>query len=310
MMQLNTGLQGEFRLVVTHPDGTEQDTGWFPNLILNQGLDRLGIAGSILIQYAQVGAGTGTPIATQTSLESYVAGANSNPTNYAETCINEGAPTYAALHTWRYTFTQGSVIGNITEIGVGWGATGATLFSRALILDGVGSPTTITLVAIDQLTVYYRLRVFPPLGDATGILNISGTDYSYVVRVSNASNFATVQFLFNSADNFSKSDNTTSGFASYGAGSVLGSINGTPTLQSGSGGPSTTAAYTLGTYYRDTTFSFGVGQGNATGGIGALRFVWPQSYSVMPFQMSLSPVLPKDNTKTFSITMRFSWNRV
>ncbi len=307
-MNLSTGVSGEYRLVINRPDGSQEDTGWFPNLILDQGLDRLGNSASgPIIRYAHVGSGTTTPNAAQTSLTTFVASADSNPTNYAESCVNEGSPTYAALHTWRYIFAQGAVVGNITEIGVGWSTSGATLFSRALILDGTGSPTTITLVAIDQLTVYYRLRVAPTLTDLTGVVDIGGTNYNYTVRVASAGNFANTQFMFNSSSNFSNADSN--GIYPYPATSVLGSITGTPSGTVGVNGTATTAAYTPGTYYRDSTFNLSISQGNTAGGIGALRLVWPTSYSVMLFQVGFSPAIPKDNTKTFSITMRHSWAR-
>lgn len=308
-MNLDVGLAGEYRLVINRPDGSQTDTGWFPNIILNQGLDRLGNSASgPIIRYAHVGTGTSTPTAVQTGLDSFMAAADSSPTNYAESCVNEGAPSYAALHTWRYNFAQGAVVGNITEIGVGWGTTGNTLFSRALILDGTGSPTTITLVAIDQLTVYYRLRVVPTLTDLTGTINISGTNYNYVVRMSNVGSFATTQFLFNSHTNFSIAD--ASGFIAYPSTSVLGAVTSQPSGTTPTAGTTSNGSYTAGTYYRDITFNFSISQGNASGGIGAVRYIMPTSYSVIQFQMSFSPAIPKDNTKTFSMVMRYSWSRL
>ena len=313
-MNLHTGLQGEYRLVINRPDGSQQDSGWFPNLILNQGLDRLGLGYppvDSVIRYAHVGSGTSAPAATQTGLQTFVAAADNSyrASGYtgdaAESVSNAGAPTYAGLHTWKFTFAQGAVVGNITEIGVGWSNTGNTLFSRALILDSGGSPTTITLVSIDQLTVYYRIRIIPTLTDATGTIDISGTTYSYTVRASNVTTFCSNNTsTFGGTGYFS---NANDGFA-YPATSTLGTVTQTP-----SGNPYPTSSvtqgpYVNGTYYRDATFNFSTTAGNAPGGIGALRFAFGP-FNDSQFQMSLSPAIPKDNTKTFSITMRHSWAR-
>ena len=80
-MNLHTSLQGEYRLVINRQDGSQQDTGWFPNLILNQGLDRLGLGTNpyySIIRYAHVGSGTTAPAATQTGLVTFVAAADNS----------------------------------------------------------------------------------------------------------------------------------------------------------------------------------------------------------------------------------------
>lgn len=309
MINLQARLEGEYRLVIKRGDGTEEDTGWFHNLILNQGLDRLGdSSGGSIMQYAQVGSGSLTPAITQTSLQTYVAGGTSNPNNYASSTANEGSPLYRTTLTYTFVFTQGSVIGNITEVGTGWGLSGATLFSRALILDNLGNPTTITLVAIDQLTVYYRLRIAPVITDTTGSVLLGVTNYNYTMRVSSAGNFANVQFLLNSSNNFSMA--SASGIVPYPAGSVLGPITGNPTGTQGTGGTAVTAAYSPGTYYRDSTFTFSISQGNVLGGIQCLRLTWPQSYSVINFQVRFDTPIPKVNTNVLTLIIRYSWNRV
>ena len=301
-MNFQSRLEGEYRIVINR-NGEEQDTGWFKNVILNQGLDRLGQQAAV-VSHAHVGTGTTTPSITQTGLTTFLAAVTHNP-SYASSTVNEGAPNYSALLTYTYPFAQGAVVGNVTEVGVGWATTGNNLFSRALILDGSGNPTTLSITAIDQLTVYYRIRIFPPLTDTTGTLTIGGTPYNYTLRVANVANFANNLFLLGS--NFPYPYNS----YIYGAGSNLGAITGMPSGTASSSNTNVSqAAYTTGTYYRDATWTWSVSTGNAVGGIQAIRFGYIQSYEAIQFQMRFDNPIPKDNTKTFSISMRISWARV
>jgi hypothetical protein len=309
MIDLQTKLAGEYRLVINRADGNVEDTGWFDNLILNQGLDLLGNSGGQgIVRYAQVGTGTSTPVVTQTALDARVAGAESSPAGaQAVTATNEGAPLYRTLMTYAYPFAQGSVVGNITEVGVGTTAATGGLFSRARIVDNLGAPTSITIVALDQLTVYYRVRMIPPLADATGSVSISSTNYNYTMRVANVASFMNVQFLLNSSLNFSQAQN--SGHVAYPAGSVLGPITGVPTGTPGVDGTAVTSSYTTGTYYRDATFNWSITQGNVVGGIQCIRFIWPQTYSAMQFQVRFDTPIPKTNTNVLSLNVRYSWAR-
>ena len=115
---LQAGVRGEYRLVVNTPQG-ERDTGWFDNLILDQGLDFLGMD-VYPVYYASIGTGTAPPDVSQTSLSAHTAYATVNNSGMS-TVVNLGAPSYASQHTFSYTFAQGAVVGNMTEVGVGVG---------------------------------------------------------------------------------------------------------------------------------------------------------------------------------------------
>jgi hypothetical protein len=312
MIHINTkvALSGEYRLVINR-GGLEIDTGWFKNVILNQGLDQLGTAGAnVLLGYARVGTGTSTPNATNTTLEAQVAVSESGPAN--TTVLNSGAASYTTLTTYQYTFTQGSVTGNISEVGVGWATTGATLFSRARIVDGSGTPTTITLTSIDQLTIYYRLNASQPLTDTTSSVTISSTSYPYTIRTAQAASFCYSTATFYYADAFTKL-NSTSGVTVYGndatLGAITGTLSGTIIGSAGAGGFSFTyPAYTPGTYYRDSTFSIAPGYANDVGGIGGMTLQWGQYGSSLQNQIVFSTPIPKTNTQVLTLTQRFSWS--
>lgn len=303
---INMGVKiaGEYNLVITRGDGTVEETGWFHNLILDQGLDRIGSSNSVseIARYVQVGSGNIAPAVTQVALQTFVAGADGGSSAVSYT--NEGSPLYATLFTYDYAFGQGAVVGNITEVGIGWAASGSTLFSRALILDNLGVPTSITLVAIDQLTVFYRLKLVPPLTDTTSSVTISSTTYNYTGRVSSVGSFAVWPFA---PDYLNQPD----GAWVQSAGSVLGPITGSPT--GGTFQSSTVAvarlSYSPGTYYRDSTFSWPITQGNVPGGIQCIIFIWVPA-SAMRFQYRFDTPIPKTNTRVLTMTVRLSWARV
>ena len=180
---MHNKLQGKYNLVITRPDNTVIETGWFDNLVLNSGLDMVGTAYAPFV-YCQLGTGSSTPVATQTTLDASVASAY----GYVSTNVNSGAPNYSAVVTYEYSFAQGAVVGNMAEIGIGPGSTG-TLFSRALISNSSG-PTTITITAIDQLTVYYQLTITPTITDQTGSFLLSGNNVNYTTRPMNIASFS------------------------------------------------------------------------------------------------------------------------
>jgi hypothetical protein len=308
MIHINTkvALSGEYRLVIKR-NGEEIDTGWFKNLILNQGLDQLGTNNAVLIGYARVGTGTTAPAVTDTQLEAQVASSQLGPDD--TTIVNSGTPSYTTLSTFEYTFTQGDVIGNISEVGVGWADTGATLFSRALIVDGSGTPTTITLTSVDQLTIYYRLNASQPLTDTTSAVTISSVSYPYTIRTAYAASFCGAG-TFNYGYGFTRLNTVYIYGDDAALGAITGSLSGTLVNQSNNGGWTFTyPAYTPGSYYRDSTFSIPVNLANPAGGIGGIVLNWGAYSSSLSNQIVLPTPIPKTNTQVLTITQRFTWAR-
>src|SRR5690554_1835389 len=177
-------LGGRFRAVVSKDAECKQvveDTGFFDNLITNTGMNRVGEvttnSGNTLNGFIAlcgrfvVGSGSAEPQFTDTALQNPVAFASANPV-----LDNESSSYERGWYeiTVRHQFGQGEAAGNLSEIGIQHTSSSGPLWSRALILDGQGNPTTITVLPDDFLTCYYTLRIMIPKEDA--VFNID-VDY-------------------------------------------------------------------------------------------------------------------------------------
>ena len=309
-MDTKTGLSGEYNLVVTRPDGSTSETGWFKNLILDQGLDKIGSTGPV-INYCQIGTGTTTPANTQVALTSYSAGVlfTGSPS-----VVNAGTPTYASSHTITYPFAQGAVIGNMTEIGTGWAINGSNLFSRALITDSNSNPITLTVTSIDQLTVYYKITFTPNTAIVNGSIVLGGITYAYTSSATYIGSIYQDAGLLVGSDFYSQYSSSWCYYAAPASTTTLGLNTTGLANETGyyygnglSGG--TTLAYTPGSFYRDTVYTLPVGVGNLPGGIGGVRPILGSAGGNGTAKYVFTPAIPKDNTKTFSLTFRTSWAR-
>lgn len=268
---------------------------WFPNLITNIGLDRIGNQGSALLR-CHIGSGTAAPDVTNTALQSVSATTTSvQSTNRS---VVTGPPRYVEV-TKVFRFGEGVAAGNQSEIGVGWD-TGSALFSRALILDGGGSPTTITIQSNEFLDVSYQLRHYVPLTDGTGTVNINGTDYDWVARASEADS---VEWVGNSGI---ASDFSTWQFRDGAIGAITTIPSGTTASVTG-----TNASYTNGSYSRQHTINASISQANFAGGIRSARFAEGGASAIRTarYQIEFNPPIPKTSSHTFSLTVSRSWGR-
>ena len=309
MTTYNLGVSGEFQITVNRAGNTIHDTGWQKNLVLSRGLDFLlgGVNTSTRFAgFCKLGTGTSTPTASQVDLDATVASKDFG----ASVLSNGGSPDYTHFITITYAFPLGSVVGNIAEIGLADSASANSSTTRARILDGVGNPTTLTVTAIDQLTVQYRLGFKYDLTDATGTAVIGGTSYGYTSRV----------MLAGRTPTFSGWPvvRTFSGFPGmtycqpvfYGGTSALGAVTGSPSGTRASVAEefreATWSAYTPGSFTRDFTISTTTASGNIAGGCDLLTFSLGELSGVndLATQIKLDAKIPKDNTKTMTTVIR------
>lgn len=295
-------LEGRFRFTIR--DGktlaVKRRTPWIKNLILDTGLNRLG-SGSAIASWCQVGSGSTPPAANQTTLTTFI---GSTSTTTGTTSASQGVAPYYSRIVRTFRFAAGVAAGTLAEVGIGWSNVSGSLFSRALILDANGAPTTILVLADEVLDVTYELRVYPPLVDKVFQTTIGGILHDCVMRAQNVnspSNWVgdSSRYIF---AGLILGPTTSSGAVSNG---TLGPITGTPSGTTVTGGVGVPAAYVNNSYQRRVTFPYSLAQGNVAGGISTAR----AESNIGSYQISFSPPIDKDNTKTLSLAYTFSWSR-
>lgn len=271
---------------------------WFPNLITNQGLNLMGTSITYL-NNCLVGSGSNTPTFTDTALQTFVAGTATLQT--AEALSVLGSSPYYGSCTKTFQFAEGAAAGNITEVAVGTSITNANIFSRALILDGLGSPTTITILSDEILLVSYEFRFYPKLTDDVGTVvftgNIGGT-YDWIFRAKDVgtSLWQPVSVIRN------MNDVSVAQVLAYNG--DIGPITGHPA------GSSSTLSKTVSAYVADSfesvyTVTASLTQGNLAGGIRSCTVI----LGLGDYQLQFDPAIPKTSLDSLSFVVKHSWGR-
>ena len=304
MIEINCGsVSGEYRFVA-HTPGVENSeralTGWCRNLITDNGLDLMGNS-SGWVRFCSVGSGASTPAASDVALDSRIA--TSSP---GSVYVSANATSYYSELLATYTFAQGATAGNLSEVGVGPNNDGTSLYSRALIVDSDGDPTTITVQPIEVLTVQYRLRLYRNVADREGTIVDGATTYATLSRPADINFGGGALRDWHAMGVWQGGADLRLGLA---ATQTLGAVTGYPSGNTEQGGfTASVAPYTTGSHYRDCTFSFPQDQGNISGGIGAVSYMGGNSL-VLGTQISFTPKIAKDSTKTLALVIRASWGR-
>lgn len=296
---LPSQMAGLFKFDVYRPDGRRRfSTGWFPNLILNQGLNFIGTS-SNWMNACRVGTGSTPPEVGQTNLVSHLAGTTT--TQGSTVSGAQGSEPYYGYFQKTWRFSAGAAAGNLTEVGIGSSASdGSNLFSRALILDGSLNPTTLTVLSDEFLDVTYELRAYPPLVDVMSNIVIDSELHDVVARASTVTNS-----IWSPNGGFigGKINSPNSAATAYNG--ALGAITASPSGSESTSTSGTNLEYSDSSYQRDFTCTWGLGSGNLAGGITAFRAVM----GCGAMQYSVSPAIAKDSTKTLSMTFRHTWAR-
>ena len=169
-----TKVQGFFKIegvrIVNGKEIKRTISDWFPNLVTDAGLD-YSASNFVPLEYCQIGSGSTAPTVADIGLDTWIAAQQGT---YQAPTVNSTSPYYIS-HIVEYHFAIGAAAGNLSEIGIGWQPSGATLFSRALILDASSTPTTITVLSDEYLYVTYEHRFYPSETDATGSVVFTGS---------------------------------------------------------------------------------------------------------------------------------------
>lgn len=184
---INIGMKGFLRLqcVNRFSGKITQDTGWFPNTILTAGRNIM--ADFNFTTYCQVGTNSTVPTANDTTLPGYIDGTSNI---VAQSDGQSGSAPYYGWKRKTFRIAPGLIGGeNLQEAGIGWAVSGATLISRALILDPIlQTPTVITPLVDEFLDVSYELRYYSPTVDVVGPqVVLDGVTYNTLTRAANVS---------------------------------------------------------------------------------------------------------------------------
>lgn len=329
-LEINNKLYGEYRITVYRKEDLDDrgnplseaypriDTGFVPNLLTDFFFDQFcsGVQSqSGLTQYIQCGTGTSpaantdtsiTPIGPRAALHSRAYSAVSNEL----TCTSE------------YRFAQGAIVGTVSEVGIFQNSSGGSTCMRSLIKDTGGTPTTITLTSIDYLYITWRVKSTVSLSDTTGTLTIAGTSYNYTLRPSswNAPNLTSSSNMFQPMNALILQAVANTGFIGvsvYGS-QTLGGVTSTPSSSEGSASLSplmpTYATYVSGSKSRKVTWFIADSQANFAGGIGSIAIqpfigTYGGGYQISFAAVSGGGKIPKDNTKTLTFSLTFTWSR-
>lgn len=311
--------KGRFKARVIGSSGrVKSESEWSDNVVTNLGIRML--LGGATRAYSDIavsircscGSGNSAPSVNDTVIQSFIAGSN-NITSSSTTFNTSTAPFYAK-HEWKFLFDIGDAEGNVSELCIVNDDTEPTssspVFSRALVRDSAGNPTTITVLEDEYLEVTYELYIYPPAGELTGsftqVIDGSPQVFTYSIKPSNMRVLGPVGVSDGWATNgdgriptvFALSGSRSS---VYSAGSILGPENSVP---SGTDyrltGIATSSVANYAEKYRDLTFIASISDANTE--FDAIRF----AANLCCYQMKISPSITKNNTKTYRLNVRIT----
>lgn len=308
--------EGRYKLQVIRADGSVRQEVEFDNLITNQGLDWVyspptfvvyGGSGRNLMGYCCVGTGTAAPANSDTKLGTFGTFASVYGNTSVTYSYIAGSPTSIWQYVTTTTFPAGVATGTWSEIGVGpvgppgtsftvtTEPAGPYLFSHALIVDGGGVPTTISVLSSEQLVVTYTLQLY-----------ITNTDVSYPAFLINTTSTtgtlrpAGVSAVQGSMPSLGAAGQTT--FSVYSG--ALGAYTGYPTGSTVTSGLTNVSGYSTGSYFCSLSVTWTA----AAGLVGTWPVVLANSM-LGNYQFSMTPSVVIGAGASFSLTVNVSWAR-
>jgi len=153
-----------------------QSSPWTNNLITDAG-KRVYISSARNIPLTlAVGTGNSAPHASNLALDNAIYRTSAAGSEALPSVFTEDGGTLKSLY--RFRFYPGQATGNISELGIYLGLPGYpdfTLFSRALVRDSHGNPTTITVLSDEYLDVYWEITL-EVAGRTTGTFPLYNKD--------------------------------------------------------------------------------------------------------------------------------------
>lgn len=280
--------------------GRVSESGWFNNLVLDVGLNRIGTG--TWFSSCHVGTSSVAPVTTDVALGNQIAVTSTK--NGADTGGTAATSPFYTFRRATFRFNAGTFSGqNLAEVAIGWG--GTNIFNRALIRDNLGDPTTITVLSTEVLDILTEVRIYQSEVDVTG---------SVALRQPNSTLISNHNYVARRSQQISNPDSTigtqidaAATWAIYtgGLGTILQVPSGTSVTANNTSGNSITAlAYSNNSYER--VFNCNVGLNNANAGTNRTILL---STTLGRWQVEYTPVLPKNNTQVLTIPLKVSWGR-
>lgn len=312
------GFRGEYSATVLKADGTvkeflnEEKTLKSGQVIKNRLLDNFFqklISTTIPIGNTSIRCGTGASVVndSESSLNNQLTLLSGNWPISGPSTANSyiDGDFIKAESTYTFTFSLGAISGNVSELGINFDGTGtasvALIHSRALVVDGLGDPTTISVSVEEQLIINYTLKMQSSVDDTvstvTALINGVPTDLEVTARWSG---FVPLMSYINSTF---RSTTNTSVLAYDGA---LGAIGVSSAGSSTNLGPSSFTYNQSGG--KEATSVSTTSQGNFAGGITVISPGGSIGQSSVKF--GFNPPLPKDADRTLSATFRQTFGRI
>jgi len=304
-INLKQTVSGRINLKIIKANGDIRFESSFNNLILNEGFNYVmgsATTPTTLAGYCYVGTNGTAPLETDTfsTMESVGTRIGASTSEHEPDSIN-GYYWYKREH--RFTPSQnidGYALSEImfSNYDVAW--------SRTLIKNNDGQPTTITLNSDEYLYIIYELRLYWPTGDNTGTITIAGVadDFDYTLRPYLKDN---INYFTPSHSGPIRAINVSSSATQELVAETDESVSYGDYLSA----PNSQSIYTQDSYYRESTFIFIPTKANVDGGIRVILFA--HSYPYYNYQVkfikqgtpdaTFGTNIPKDATKTLSLTI-------
>lgn len=159
-MSIRLGVRGEFKVRILSKLGeVRHELPWQDNLITNSGLDFLCFNNApqrLFSETLDIGQGNVEPTNSDTSLSVFLKNIRF-ATKTKALVLDEVGNTLTSTVDSKFVFNTGIANKNISELGVKSDGSGV-IFTRALIKDSLGNPTTITPLEGEILEVVYRVH--------------------------------------------------------------------------------------------------------------------------------------------------------
>lgn len=303
-------VHAEYRCILRNAENgaVVHDTGWEPNMVLDNGLGQMTVYGSWWYQIA-IGDSNVAVDRTQTGVQSWIATRAMGSVNGAPNNVYTDTGTYpdaTATVTSAARFDT-SVTGTIREIGATRSGANNDCSTRAVL----ASPFTKTSSQI--LDVYYQMHRTRDgsYGDFTGQIDISGTTYNYTARAMRILQTFRADAFMGPFGNYITHGVGTANLAEplntqYDVSGCSPPYGGAPVY--GAWGVDGAA----GTAYREWAITWGLNNGNpSSGGVRGAYSRMDGSYGIQVEYSNAgdSSAIPKDNTKSMTLNFRMEWSR-